>query len=38
MTEDLIGYFSSVVTRQDISSLPVTDTNIRTPEMVLRKI
>ena len=25
MTEDLNGYFSSVFTREDISSLPVTD-------------
>ena len=46
MAEDLNGYFSSVFTREDISSLPVPDANFQkaksdylgqlivTPEMV----
>ena len=50
MTEDLNGYFSSVFTREDISSLPVPDAKfheaksdylgqlIVTPEMVAKKI
>ena len=50
MAEDLNGYFSSVFTRQDISSLPVTEAKfqepksnylgqlIETPEMVAKKI
>ena len=50
MAEDLNGYFSSVFTREDISSLPVSDTKFQeaksenlgqlivTPEMVAKKI
>ena len=50
MAEDLNGYFSSVFTREDISSLPVADAKFRkaksdflgplvvTPEMVAKKI
>ena len=50
MAEDLNGYFSSVFTREDISSLPVPDAKIQeaksdylgqlivTPEMVAKKI
>ena len=50
MAEDLNGYFSSVFTREDISSLPVPDTKFQeaksdylgqlvvTPEMVAKKI
>ena len=36
--EDLNGYFSSVFTREDISSLPVPGQLIVTPEMVAKKI
>ena len=41
MAEDLNAYFSSVFTREDISSLPVPDAKfylIVTPEMVAWKI
>ena len=50
MVEDLNEYFSSVFTREDISSLPVPDTKFQepkldylgqlivTPEMVAKKI
>ena len=45
MVEDLNGYFSSVFTREDISSLPFPDAKldylgqlIVTPEMVATKI
>ena len=50
MVEDLNGYFSSVFTREDSSSLPVPDTKVQetksdylgqlivTPEMVAKKI
>ena len=50
MTEDLNGYFSSVFTREDISSLPVPDVKFQeatskylgqlivTPEIVAKKI
>ena len=50
MAEDIHGYFSSVFTREDISSLPVPDANFQedksdylgqlivTPEMVAKKI
>ena len=50
MAEDINGYFSSVFTREDISSLPVPGANfheaksdylgqlIVTPEMVAKKI
>ena len=50
MTEDLNGYFSSVFTREDISSLPVPDAKFQeatskylgqlivTPEIVAKKI
>ena len=50
MAEDLNGYFSSVFTREDISSLPVPDSKFQeatsdylgqlivTPEMVAKKI
>ena len=50
MTEDLNGYFSSVFTKKDISSLPVADAKFQeaksdylgplvvTPEMVAKKI
>ena len=50
MAEDLNGYFSSVFTREDISSLPVQDVKFQdaksdylgqlivTPEMVAKKI
>ena len=45
MVEDLNGYFSSVFTREDISSLPVPGAKfdyleqlIVTPEMVAKKI
>ena len=50
MAEDLNGYFSSVFTRDDISSLPVPDAKFQeaksdylgqlivTPEMVAKKI
>ena len=50
MAEDLNGYFSSVFTREDISSLPVPDTKFQeaksdylgqlivTPEMLAKKI
>ena len=49
MAEDLNGYFSSVFTREDISSLPVPDAKFQgakfeylgplivTPEMVAKK-
>ena len=49
MAEDLNGYFSSVFTREDISSLPVPDVKFQeaksaylgqlfvTPEMVAKK-
>ena len=50
MVEDLNGYFSSMFTREDISSLPVPDAKFQeatsdyigllivTPEMVAKKI
>ena len=50
MAEDLNGYFSSVLTREDVSSLPVLDAKFQeaksyylgqlivTPEMVAQKI
>ena len=50
MAEDLNGYFSSVFTREDISSLPVSDAKFQeaksdylgklivTPQMVVKKI
>ena len=50
MVEDLNGYFSSVFTREDISSLPLSDAKFQeaksgylgqlivTPEMVAKKI
>ena len=50
MAEDLNGYFSSVFTKEDISSLPVTDAKFQgaksdylgplvvTPELVAKKI
>ena len=50
MAEDLNGYFSSVFTKEDISSLPVADAKFQgaksdylgplvvTPEMVAKKI
>ena len=47
MAEDLNGYFSSMFTREDISSLPVPDTKFQeaksdylivTPEIVATKI
>ena len=50
MAEDLNGYFSSVFTKEDISSLPVADAKFQgvksdylgplvvTPELVAKKI
>ena len=40
MAEDLNGYFSSVFTKEDISSLPVADLGplVVTPELVAKKI